>query len=123
MKPHRVQRKRTKGWRMPEDTVVVDRSSGFGNPFPVAKGTSTSMGKKSDVWIVGTWTGPAMWIRDSKDDATEISVKAFAQWIRQPPQAKLVERARIALRGKNLACWCALDKPCHADVLLEIANA
>lgn len=26
------------------------------------------------------------------------------------------------LRGKNLACWCALDAPCHADVLLEIAN-
>lgn len=27
------------------------------------------------------------------------------------------------LRGKNLACWCSLDKPCHADVLLELANA
>jgi hypothetical protein len=27
------------------------------------------------------------------------------------------------LRGKNLACWCPLDQPCHADVLLEIANA
>lgn len=30
---------------------------------------------------------------------------------------------RVAeLRGKNLACWCALDAPCHADVLLELAN-
>lgn len=27
------------------------------------------------------------------------------------------------LRGKNLACWCSLDSPCHADVLLELANA
>lgn len=27
------------------------------------------------------------------------------------------------LRGKDLACWCALDQPCHADVLLEWANA
>lgn len=26
------------------------------------------------------------------------------------------------LRGKNLACWCRLDQPCHADVLLELAN-
>lgn len=26
------------------------------------------------------------------------------------------------LRGKNLACWCSLDKPCHADTLLELAN-
>ena len=26
------------------------------------------------------------------------------------------------LRGRDLACWCALDQPCHADVLLELAN-
>ena len=26
------------------------------------------------------------------------------------------------LRGKNLACFCPLDQPCHADVLLELAN-
>lgn len=26
------------------------------------------------------------------------------------------------LRGKNLACWCPQDQPCHADILLEIAN-
>jgi hypothetical protein len=29
---------------------------------------------------------------------------------------------RRELGGKDLACWCPLDKPCHADVLLEIAN-
>lgn len=32
------------------------------------------------------------------------------------------ERVRKVLRGKNLACWCRLDEPCHADVLLEFAN-
>jgi hypothetical protein len=26
------------------------------------------------------------------------------------------------LRGKDLACWCPLSEPCHADVLLELAN-
>jgi hypothetical protein len=26
------------------------------------------------------------------------------------------------LRGRDLACWCHLDQPCHADVLLEVAN-
>jgi hypothetical protein len=26
------------------------------------------------------------------------------------------------LRGRDLACWCPLDQPCHADVLLELAN-
>lgn len=33
-----------------------------------------------------------------------------------------VAAARRELRGKNLACWCALDQPCHADILLRIAN-
>jgi hypothetical protein len=33
------------------------------------------------------------------------------------------QRIRADLRGKNLACWCPLDEPCHADVLLEIANS
>jgi hypothetical protein len=38
-----------------------------------------------------------------------------------PDRAELVRRLP-ELRGKNLACWCPLDKPCHADVLLELAN-
>ena len=35
---------------------------------------------------------------------------------------KTRELARLVLRDKDLACWCPLDQPCHADVLLEIAN-
>lgn len=27
------------------------------------------------------------------------------------------------LKGKNLSCWCSLDKPCHADILLAVANS
>ncbi len=127
--PRRVQLKRTKGWRMPENTVKVDRTTGFGNPFPVAKGTRTKGGKKIDMWSVGTWEGPAMWFQDSKEEANKLSVKAFRSWIEKPSQEKLRWRAVTALRGKNLACWCKLvDQhgnafPCHADVLLEIANA
>jgi hypothetical protein len=34
-----------------------------------------------------------------------------------------VKEVRAELAGKNLACWCDLGMPCHADVLLEIANA
>ena len=33
-----------------------------------------------------------------------------------------VQDARHELRGRELACWCPLDQPCHADVLLEVAN-
>lgn len=32
------------------------------------------------------------------------------------------DRIRNELAGFDLACWCPLDQPCHADVLLEIAN-
>ena len=34
----------------------------------------------------------------------------------------LLSEPLAALRGKDLACWCPLDQPCHADVLLELAN-
>lgn len=122
--PKRIQRKRTKGWRMPANTIVVDRTSGFGNPFPISKGiTSIHMGKTSEVWTVGTWEGPAMWIMDSKPEAAKLAVDAFRAWLTQPSQEKLLATAKKKLRGKNLACWCSLDQPCHADVLLEIANA
>ena len=35
--PHRVQLRRTKGWRMPPDTVKVDRSTMWGNPFVIGR--------------------------------------------------------------------------------------
>lgn len=30
--------------------------------------------------------------------------------------------ALAELRGKNLACWCGPDQPCHADVLLDLTG-
>lgn len=119
----RIQRRRTKGWRMPEGAACVDRSTPFGNPFPISSVTSTKMGETKQIWCVGTWTGPAMWFRDTKEKAAALSVAAFRTWVWLPAQATLREKAKIALRGKSLACWCSLDSPCHGDVWLEIANA
>jgi len=48
------------------------------------------------------------------------AVAAFRSWADSDAYR---QAARRVLRGKNLACWCALDAPCHADVLLELANA
>jgi hypothetical protein len=39
---------------------------------------------------------------------------AWPEWLKTEGLPKL--------RGRNLACWCAPDKPCHADVLLELAS-
>lgn len=56
----------------------------------------------------------------------EHAARCYRGWITgmipehgNPPTLDEIERD---LRGKNLACWCALDRPCHADVLLKIAN-
>lgn len=117
--PRRITLSRDKGWKMPDNTVKVDRSTGFGNPFPVAQAKSKHHGSK---WVIGTWTGPAMWFQDTKDAAVNLSVAAFRSWAMAPEQEGLRARAMAELRGKNLACRCK-DGPCHADVLMEIANA
>jgi hypothetical protein len=50
------------------------------------------------------------------------AVELFRAWALAPEQAAYRAMVRQELRGRNLACWCAAGKPCHADVLLEIAN-
>ncbi len=101
--PKRIQRKRTKSWRMPEGAVYVGRGSKWGNPFRLNDIVSTDDG----VRIVRTHAH---------------AVALFHTRVRFD-EADLAE-----LRGKDLACWCALAYPdgtiypCHADVLLEWAN-
>lgn len=85
---------------MPPDTVKVDRTTKWGNPFRVG-------GNVESTFHCFT--------------ATE-AIEAFRS-IMTPPCAAFLARDLPELRGKNLACWCALDQPCHADVLLELANA
>ena len=94
--PERVQLSRKKGWRMPPNTVKVDRSTRWGNPF-VGDGAMTS---KSRGYVTAL----------------------FNDYLKRPEQADYRGVVRAELRGKNLACWCPLDQPCHADVLLEMAN-
>jgi hypothetical protein len=54
-------------------------------------------------------------------DGTRAEVVArYETWLLAQPE--LVERVRMELSGRDLACWCA-PKPCHADVLLRVANA
>lgn len=80
---------------MPPNTVYVGRGSMWGNYAATRRG-----GTKG-----------------------KIAVNIFRQWVKDEASWAWKGRAKIDLRGKNLACWCPLDQPCHADVLLEIANA
>jgi hypothetical protein len=106
--PHRIQLKRSKGWRMPENTIKVDRSTRYGNPFELHENGGT--------WSV---SGPDFKRSNlsSKAEAIATSVGAYRRWVETGHAPDIT-----ALRGKNLACWCVLDGPCHADTLLELAN-
>lgn len=79
------------------------------------------MGITTDIWQIGTWEGPAMWFKDTKAEAVELAVKAYRAWLMDQRNETLREKAKLVLRGHDLACWCP-EGPCHADVLLEIAN-
>jgi len=98
--PQRIQLRRTKGWRMPPNTVKVDRSTMWGNR-----------------WQVGTRSNTLGRNVETVDEA--VNLYRDLVWV-EPHQIAWV---REQLRGKNLACWCKAGAPCHADVLLEIANS
>ena len=112
--PKRIQRKRAKGWKMPPGTVYVGRPTKFGNPFRTADGI-----------------GIGHWFNDERG-ARQFVVDCFDAWLNgsddgwsgiQAMQRRGLIQHLPALRGKDLACWCPLDQPCHADILLELANA
>lgn len=115
--PTRVRLSRAKGWRMPPGTVKVDRTTVFGNPFAVSK----DLDAKGSVRLFSRFMGLSQnKIMSACFDADgEPNPMGGLQMIirRQVIRKRLPE-----LHGKNLACWCALDQPCHADVLLRLAN-
>jgi hypothetical protein len=106
MKPKRIQRRRTKSWKMPEGAVCVTRPGRWGNPFIVSP--NARPGARSGVFNICVPT-------------VEDAVECFREMMAQSPE----RRADVVseLRGKDLACFCKIGEPCHADVLLEIANA
>jgi hypothetical protein len=99
--PERIQRQRTKGWRVPEGAVYVGRPSRWGNPFVVGSG---AIFDGVEVEVTPT-----------------IAVGAF-RWLTSWWEPSTMRRAVETLGGRDLVCWCPIGDPCHADVLLEIVN-
>jgi hypothetical protein len=95
--PKRIQMHRRKGgWRKDHpDAVIVARPTKWGNPYH-----GDSEGRMDRALVT----------------------RLFALYLALPEQAARVAEIKADLRGKDLACWCPPDEPCHADVLLEIAN-
>lgn len=111
--PIRIQRRRTKGWKMPENTVYVGRGSKWGNPYTIINEE-----------------GFPLVVSSRGDDCPSFrGWQEARQGVVHLYRERCLDGMRIeALHGKNLACWCpATDEfgapfPCHADVLLELAN-
>ncbi|MDE2020240.1 MAG: DUF4326 domain-containing protein [Patescibacteria group bacterium] len=88
--PERIQRKRTRGWRMPLGAIYVGRPGKWGNPY-------------------------------TAQDCGTIEA-ALALYEEKVVEYIGLEEIRRELRGKDLACWCKIGSPCHADILLKLAN-
>lgn len=108
-RPIRIQRRRTRGWRMPAGAVYVGRPTRWGNMWT----------PKSYLDATGSRIA-------SPETVMKICVDAYRAWLfgeahwahgALPPVPDLAP-----LRGRDLVCWCRLDQPCHADVLLEVVN-
>lgn len=123
MTPRRIQQHRTKGWRKPEGAVAVGRGTKWGNPFRPIHCDRRLHYDGLEEFPHPHWhlladdldVLAARW--GTKAEAIEWAVKAYR--MRTILQH---EEIRTELAGKDLMCWCPLDAPCHADVLLELAN-
>lgn len=104
--PERIQLRRTKGWKMPANTVKVDRTTKWGNPYKVGQHPGCLPYVEMRHGSIHTcYDMPA---------AIAMAVELFRQHASKLPVSEL--------RGKNLGCWCKPGAPCHADILLELAN-
>ena len=83
----------------PEGSVYVGRPSKWGNPFKIGDPYGNE---------------PAM--------SRQQTIDQFRDWLLYSDQGLILYKDIEELRGKDLVCWCA-PKPCHADILLELANA
>ena len=92
--PQRIQRQRTKGFKLPPGCVYVGRPTKWGNPFTVEEYGRTQ--------AVAKFRWALIWHQEQLGFTWE----ELAQ-----------------LRGKSLACYCPISAPCHADVLIEFSNA
>jgi hypothetical protein len=108
--PERIQLRRTKGWRKPEGAVVVARPSIWGNPFAIRPDGPNGWS------VAGVVEGVSL------DTALGCAVQAYRHALVRGELDVTVGHARDALAGRDLACWCRIGTPCHADVLLELAN-
>jgi hypothetical protein len=119
--PKRIQMTRQRPWRADNPgAVIVARPSWYGNDHRVVK--------RPDgwhvLWLDGTTTRVHANPTEARQHAVQLYEKDLSGLLGGDDHVAEHAQWRLAfLGGHDLACWCPLDQPCHADVLLELANA
>lgn len=134
--PDRIQLSRAAGWRKPEGAIVVARPSIWGNPWrPGSPGTFWLPDYPVANHPVGCSRGAedavALYrhlLTGGPDPHPALPATLSAEGLRHTRELLRQHATRVLvrlpeLRGRDLACWCPAGCPCHADVLLELANA
>jgi len=136
----RIQRKRTAGWRMPDDGVYAGRGSAYGNPFAMAKHTYTPEQKDKEPIIYYTIKlmienefsllvyqvvkGNFFYTIESVISAC---IDCYEKYIlldhKEAGNNSILSKMRRELPGKKIACWCPLDQPCHVDTIIKLVNS
>lgn len=138
MSPKRIQRQRSAGWRIPEGAVYVGRPSRYGNPYVVGEALARVPALDGSEWepedrisapgyhhpymhADGHYTRHVSRLQ-TRAECVESFRLHLAKWGKiMTGHGATIAQIRDELAGKDLICWCPLDQPCHADVLLEIA--
>ena len=122
MTPQRIQLRRTKGWRKPDNTVVVARPSKWGNPYRFTQYAHTALDFDGEPFLVSAAARRSFAVTEF-EHALRSALNPDEVWSSAHSiEFRIIAESIGELRGKNLACWCPLDQPCHADVLLDLAN-
>jgi hypothetical protein len=117
VRPQRMQVSRHAGFNLQQASLalnglparLVTRPGPWGNPFSIADmaakyGLDRAAAQAKAVGLA------EQWLRGTIDPALSPG---------DPPSRETIRRE---LAGHNLACWCKPGTPCHADVLIELAN-
>ena len=124
--PVRIQRKRTAGFNLqaassnPNGVIYVGRPTRYGNPYYFLgeqyNGLSLAL---YDETAQGFWT-PSL-VDKLPDELVSKIYAAHQAWTRRF-QVHPLKQIKAELSRYDLACWCPLTSPCHADILLRLAN-
>lgn len=117
IKPQRMQLSRRAGFNLQDASLalnglpakLITRPGQWGNPFTIDD-AAKRYGLEHDAAQAKAVELCGQWLRGKLDKALSPG---------EPPSRDVI---RMELAGHNLACWCKAGTPCHADVLIELAN-